>query len=235
MSYVYFYCNHLYFHSLNYPCIKLSCMKITHSSLTQSSKFRLLKILMRIQMIVCLRPMWRKSPIQLQVPQNKMSTKEAFNGRPAKNQQVRKKILKTRIFEISCDIAEKLRIFFMNVRKTAFTHQMCKIGSIPISKMRLFYLLTGVRNYIKDMIMKIIEVHAEVFAVSPVFVTRVTQKVIEAVSEELTRLIQCVTEHGPYSPIQVKIVNSSQPKTQSINSVAFCAVCVYFLEICTIS
>ena len=51
--------------------------------------------------------------------------------------------------------------------------------------------------------MRIIEVHAEVFAVSPVFVTRVTQKVIEAVSEELTRLVQCVTEHGPYSPIQV--------------------------------
>lgn len=64
---------------------------------------------------------------------------------------------------------------------------------------------TGVRNYIKDMIMKIIEVHAEVFAVSPVFVTRVTQKVIEAVSEELTRLIQCVTEHGPYSPIQARL------------------------------
>ena len=63
--------------------------------------------------------------------------------------------------------------------------------------------MAGVRNYIKEMIMRIIEVHAEVFAVSPVFVTRVTQKVIEAVSEELTRLVQCVTEHGPYSPIQV--------------------------------
>lgn len=71
-------------------------------------------------------------------------------------------------------------------------------------------LLTGVRNYIKDMIMKIIEVHAEVFAVSPVFVTRVTQKVIEAVSEELTRLIQCVTEHGPYSPIQVRLTKHGQ-------------------------
>ncbi|XP_062584867.1 exocyst complex component 2-like isoform X2 [Saccostrea cucullata] len=64
---------------------------------------------------------------------------------------------------------------------------------------------TGVRNYVKEMIMKMIEVHAEVFAVSPVFVTRVTQKVIEAVSEELTRLIQCVTEHGPYSPIQARL------------------------------
>ncbi|XP_048748841.2 exocyst complex component 2-like isoform X2 [Ostrea edulis] len=64
---------------------------------------------------------------------------------------------------------------------------------------------TGVRNYIKEMIMKMIEVHAEVFAVSPVFVTRVTQKVIEAVSEELTRLIQCVTEHGPYSPAQARL------------------------------
>lgn len=149
----------------------------------------------------------KSNPIVGAIEQNVY--KGGFQWKTCKKPTGKQKFLKTRIFEISSDIAEKLRIFFMNVRKTAFTHQICKIGSIPKSMMRLFYLLTGVRNYIKDMIMKIIEVHAEVFAVSPVFVTRVTQKVIEAVSEELTRLIQCVTEHGPYSPIQVRIVNSS--------------------------
>lgn len=50
---------------------------------------------------------------------------------------------------------------------------MCKIGFIFKLKMRFFYLLIGVRNYIKDMIMKIIEVYVEVFVVFLVFVIRV--------------------------------------------------------------
>lgn len=84
---------------------------------------------------------------------------------------------------------------------------MCKIGFIFKLKMRFFYLLIGVRNYIKDMIMKIIEVYVEVFVVFLVFVIRVIQKVIEVVFEELIRLIQCVIEYGFYSFIQVRIVN----------------------------
>lgn len=52
--------------------------------------------------------------------------------------------------------------------------------------------------------MKMIEVHAEVFAVSPSFVTRVTQKVVESVSEEITRVIECVTEFNEHGKLQVK-------------------------------
>lgn len=51
--------------------------------------------------------------------------------------------------------------------------------------------------------MKMIEVHAEVFAVSPSFVTRVTQKVVESVSEEITRVIECVTEFNEHGKLQV--------------------------------
>lgn len=63
----------------------------------------------------------------------------------------------------------------------------------------------GVRNYLKDVIMKMIEVHAEVFAVSPSFVTRVTQKVVESVSEEITRVIECVTEFNEHGKLQARL------------------------------
>ncbi|XP_076112322.1 exocyst complex component 2-like isoform X2 [Mytilus galloprovincialis] len=63
----------------------------------------------------------------------------------------------------------------------------------------------GVRNYLKDVIMKMIEVHAEVFAVSPSFVTRVTQKVVESVSEEITRVIECVTEFNEHGKLQARV------------------------------
>ena len=58
--------------------------------------------------------------------------------------------------------------------------------------------------------MKMIEVHAEVFAVSPSFVTRVTQKVAEAVSEEITRVIECVTEFNENGRLQVRTVTNSR-------------------------
>ena len=51
--------------------------------------------------------------------------------------------------------------------------------------------------------MRMIEVHAEVYAVSPSFVTRVTQKIVEAVSEEITRVIECVTEFNDHGKLQV--------------------------------
>lgn len=73
----------------------------------------------------------------------------------------------------------------------------------------------GVRNYLKEVIMRMIEVHAEVFAVSPVFVTRVMSKVIEAVTEELSRLIQCVTEFSTYGTLQAYLeLNALQDTVQ---------------------
>lgn len=63
----------------------------------------------------------------------------------------------------------------------------------------------GVRNYLKEVIMQMIEVHAEVFAVSPAFVTRVTKNVIEAVSEEMSRLVECITEFSPNGVLQARL------------------------------
>ncbi|XP_041376144.1 exocyst complex component 2-like isoform X2 [Gigantopelta aegis] len=50
---------------------------------------------------------------------------------------------------------------------------------------------TDVRSYLKEMLMGMIEVHAEVFSIFPKFVSRVMGRVIEAVCDEMTRLIQC--------------------------------------------
>ena len=51
--------------------------------------------------------------------------------------------------------------------------------------------------------MSMIEVHAEVFSISPKFVGRVMAKVTEAVVEEVTRLIHCVDAFGANGALQV--------------------------------
>lgn len=50
----------------------------------------------------------------------------------------------------------------------------------------------GVSAYVKDIVMNMIAVHAEVFSVSPPFVEKVMTRIVEAVIEELSRLFQCV-------------------------------------------
>ncbi|GBM91472.1 Exocyst complex component 2 [Araneus ventricosus] len=52
----------------------------------------------------------------------------------------------------------------------------------------LDYKPTGVSLYIKQTIMDMIEIHSEVFAISPPIVSKVLTKVVEAVVEELARL-----------------------------------------------
>ncbi|KAH3776747.1 hypothetical protein DPMN_178179, partial [Dreissena polymorpha] len=64
---------------------------------------------------------------------------------------------------------------------------------------------TDVRNYVKEVIMGLIEVHAEVFSISPAFVTPVMTRIVGAVSEEMSRLIQCVPELGTNGTIQAKL------------------------------
>ena len=51
--------------------------------------------------------------------------------------------------------------------------------------------------------MSMIEVHAEVFSISPKFVGRVMGKVTEAVVEEVTRLIHCVDAFSAHGVLQV--------------------------------
>lgn len=63
----------------------------------------------------------------------------------------------------------------------------------------------GVRNYLKEVLMGMIEVHAEVYAISPSFVSRVMCKVVEAVAEELSRLILCSTGFNTNGSLQARL------------------------------
>ena len=64
---------------------------------------------------------------------------------------------------------------------------------------------TGVRNYLKEALVSIIAVHAEVFAVCKGLVPRVLSRVVEAVSEELSRLMQCVSSFSRNGALQARL------------------------------
>ncbi|XP_076849244.1 exocyst complex component 2 [Brachyhypopomus gauderio] len=64
---------------------------------------------------------------------------------------------------------------------------------------------TGVRNYLKEALVSIISVHAEVFTVSKELVPRVLSKLIEAVSEETCRLMQCVSSFSKNGALQARL------------------------------
>lgn len=64
---------------------------------------------------------------------------------------------------------------------------------------------TDVRDYLKEVIMGMIEVHAEVYSISPSFISRVMTKIVDAVVEEMSRLIQCVPEFGTNGILQAKL------------------------------
>ncbi|XP_032740988.1 exocyst complex component 2 isoform X3 [Rattus rattus] len=63
----------------------------------------------------------------------------------------------------------------------------------------------GVRNYLKEALVNIIAVHAEVFTISKELVPRVLARVIEAVSEELSRLMQCVSSFSRNGALQARL------------------------------
>ncbi|KAA0708629.1 Exocyst complex component 2 [Triplophysa tibetana] len=64
---------------------------------------------------------------------------------------------------------------------------------------------TGVRSYLKEALVNIISVHAEVFTVSKDLVPRVLSKIIEAVSEEMSRLMQCVSSFSKNGALQARL------------------------------
>uniref|UniRef100_A0A3B3S722 Exocyst complex component 2 n=1 Tax=Paramormyrops kingsleyae TaxID=1676925 RepID=A0A3B3S722_9TELE len=63
--------------------------------------------------------------------------------------------------------------------------------------------LYGVRNYLKEALVNIITVHAEVFTVSKELVPRVVSRIVEAVAEEMSRLMQCVSSFSRNGALQV--------------------------------
>uniref|UniRef100_A0A7N8WWX4 Exocyst complex component 2 n=1 Tax=Mastacembelus armatus TaxID=205130 RepID=A0A7N8WWX4_9TELE len=62
---------------------------------------------------------------------------------------------------------------------------------------------TGVRNYLKEALVSIITVHAEVFTVSKDLVPRVLSKIVESVADEMCRLMQCVSSFSKNGALQV--------------------------------
>ncbi|KAK6308797.1 hypothetical protein J4Q44_G00202600 [Coregonus suidteri] len=64
---------------------------------------------------------------------------------------------------------------------------------------------TGVRNYLKEALVNIITVHAEVFTVSKDLVPRVLTRIIEGVAEEMSRLMQCVSSFSKDGAIQARL------------------------------
>uniref|UniRef100_A0A7N6AR22 Exocyst complex component 2 n=1 Tax=Anabas testudineus TaxID=64144 RepID=A0A7N6AR22_ANATE len=63
---------------------------------------------------------------------------------------------------------------------------------------------TGVRNYLKEALVNIITVHAEVFTVSKDLVPRVLSKIVESVADEMCRLMQCVSSFSKNGALQVR-------------------------------
>ncbi|KAG7236134.1 hypothetical protein INR49_000698 [Caranx melampygus] len=61
---------------------------------------------------------------------------------------------------------------------------------------------TGVRNYLKEALVSIITVHAEVFTVSKDLVPRVLSKIVESVADEMCRLMQCVSSFSKNGALQ---------------------------------
>ncbi|XP_070603271.1 exocyst complex component 2 isoform X2 [Erythrolamprus reginae] len=64
---------------------------------------------------------------------------------------------------------------------------------------------TGVRNYVKEALVHIIAVHAEVFTISKELVPRVLSRIVEAVAEELSRLMQCVSSFSRNGALQARL------------------------------
>ncbi|XP_042900895.1 exocyst complex component 2 isoform X1 [Parasteatoda tepidariorum] len=67
------------------------------------------------------------------------------------------------------------------------------------------YKPTGVSIYIKQTILDMSEIHAEVFSVSPPFVSKVLTKVVEGVVEELARLYECAESFQGNGNIQATL------------------------------
>uniref|UniRef100_A0A8C3G6H0 Exocyst complex component 2 n=1 Tax=Cyclopterus lumpus TaxID=8103 RepID=A0A8C3G6H0_CYCLU len=64
---------------------------------------------------------------------------------------------------------------------------------------------TGVRNYLKEALVSIITVHAEVFTVSKDLVPRVLSQIVESVADEMCRLMQCVSSFSKNGALQARL------------------------------
>nr|XP_006811907.1 PREDICTED: exocyst complex component 2-like [Saccoglossus kowalevskii] len=63
----------------------------------------------------------------------------------------------------------------------------------------------GVRSYVKEAICNLISIHAEVYAISPAFISRMMTKVVESLAEEVCRLISCAEGFNNAGAIQARL------------------------------
>ncbi|NXW21122.1 EXOC2 protein, partial [Circaetus pectoralis] len=84
------------------------------------------------------------------------------------------------------------------------TNIMASLGQQNESNYPVCFV-SGVRNYLKEALVNIIAVHAEVFTISKDLVPRVMSRVVEAVSEELSRLMQCVSSFSKNGALQARL------------------------------
>ncbi|XP_069586852.1 exocyst complex component 2 isoform X2 [Ranitomeya imitator] len=75
---------------------------------------------------------------------------------------------------------------------------------------------TGVRHYLKEALVSMIAVHAEVFSISKQLVPRVMARIVEAVGEELCRLMQCVSSFSRNGALQARLEISALKDVVSI-------------------
>ncbi|XP_062858410.1 exocyst complex component 2 [Trichomycterus rosablanca] len=64
---------------------------------------------------------------------------------------------------------------------------------------------TGVRSYLKEALVSIISVHAEVFTISKDLVPRVLSRIVESVAEEMSRLMQCAQSFSRNGALQARL------------------------------
>ncbi|XP_033125321.1 exocyst complex component 2-like isoform X2 [Anneissia japonica] len=85
---------------------------------------------------------------------------------------------------------------------------------------------TGVRNYVKEAVMKSIAIHAEIHAIAPAFLMRVMTEVFTALAEELSRLMSCIPKFSQNGALQARLElsalhNSLSPYRNAATSGSF--------------
>uniref|UniRef100_A0A9J7Y2C2 Exocyst complex component 2 n=1 Tax=Cyprinus carpio carpio TaxID=630221 RepID=A0A9J7Y2C2_CYPCA len=94
----------------------------------------------------------------------------------------------------------------LSLFKPFFNHKKHKHDSLIYLFSFTFSLSEpGVRSYLKEALVSIISVHAEVFTVSKELVSRVISKITEAVAEEMSRLMQCVSSFSKNGALQARL------------------------------
>uniref|UniRef100_A0A8C4NGN4 Exocyst complex component 2 n=1 Tax=Eptatretus burgeri TaxID=7764 RepID=A0A8C4NGN4_EPTBU len=74
-----------------------------------------------------------------------------------------------------------------------------------VKKTNMILCCAGVRNYLKEVLMSLTAVHAEVFAMSHELVSRVLSRLIEGVAEEMARLLLCVHAFSTHGALQAHL------------------------------